>query len=120
MEIGKGAKVAVGGPKFFDAMVEADRGDAGIVDFGAFDFSRRGQGGQGIKVSRPLTEQSQSRTDLPGFQGLERRGQGCWWVIDSGVGHDGKELVDHGPGDRPGSAGIRQHRDAFEGWSMPV
>lgn len=100
-------------------MVQANRGDSGVVDFRALDFSCGRLFGECFEVTRTFAQQPQAGTGLPCSERFERGRQWRRWIVDLRVGHNGQEFMDAGPCDRPRSAGIRKRGDTIQSFLMP-
>ena len=100
-------------------MVQADRGDAGIVDFRAFDFSGGRLVGECFKVPRPLAQQPQARAGLPCSKCFERGDERRRRIVNLRVSYNGEEFVKTRPCDRPRSTGISKMGDSVQGFLMP-
>jgi hypothetical protein len=112
-------KIPVSGPQFFDAVVQANRSDAGIVDLCALYLSCSCLMRKRFEVAGPLSQHTQASARLPCLQRLEGGGEWSRWIVNFRMRHNGNKLVETGPRYRPGSTGICELSDPPQGLLVP-
>ena len=107
-EAGEAGEVAVGSPEFADAVVEAEGGDAGVVDGAAANLAGVEQFEEDFLVAGAFAEEDAMgilAIIADGGHGLGGSGGGG---VNAWIGGDGDEFVDRGPGDGPAFGRFRK------------
>ena len=55
-QVGKRREITIGRPKFFNSVVQANRCDAGIMNFWTFDFPRNCLSGECFEIARSFAQ----------------------------------------------------------------
>ena len=111
---GKPRKIAVHGPQFPHAMMQAQRGDARIVDRPALDLAANRNLLEPVEVTHRFADELAPRGFAPGTDGVERHAQGRRRRVDARMRHHGTEFVHARPGDRPAAAAVGQIGEQLE------
>lgn len=99
-------------------MGEAEGCDAGIVNLWAGQFCATREPCELEKMSFCLREENEGLALEPVFEKGKSGIDGTGRAVDAGVGRDADELVDAGPGNRPGGVAVAEMVERGEGWVM--
>jgi len=99
-------------------MLQAQGGDARVMDRGSGDARLRHQCAKRGPVPVAFGQQHQGGTLEPGGDLCQRARHWGRWVVDARVSEDRKELVQAGPGDGPGRARFGALRQTGESGGM--
>ena len=105
------AKIAIRGPERMYTMLNAESGDARVVNLGPADASGGYQPAQFGKGLIGFRQQDQRRRLKPGLDLIQSADYRCRRVIDSGMCHDGQEFMQAGPRNCPCRAPFGERRN---------
>ena len=120
LETRERGEIPVSGPEFGDAVVQADRRDASIVDLSAGDSALDAQSRELVEIPRALMEQMQVRGSQPSVDRFESRHRWGGRGVDPGMGDDGKKLVHGTPSNGPGFSAVGKIDETRLGRCMPL
>ena len=94
-------EIAIAGDQLGDAMLEAERGDVGVMDQVAGRSRRPDDCVHHVGVSGRFGQKHKGWRSQDRPHVAERHFGWDWWMIHPGVRHQSKELINARPGNRP-------------------